>query len=98
MKFISLKEIIESTPPDEVSQMIGVEQTKVQYAIAYQRDLTDCAIWLKNSIDTIDSLNLNGKLIREDGNRAFSLEALKDLYEEGLKDVQRILLADPSKI
>lgn len=99
MELTSLNEIIDSANSEaDFLQRISVVQTELQWAVAKQQDLTYCAIWLKNSIDAIASIEENGKIIRNDGIRLFALESLKDLYQECLSDVQKLLIADPSKI
>ncbi|HEY5591819.1 MAG TPA: hypothetical protein VIK55_12470 [Paludibacter sp.] len=96
MKLISLREITTTaTSQPEIVQRTGKEQEKIIWAIAEERDLTECAIWLKNAIEVIDESIAQSKLA---GDKTIAIEGLRDLFEESLLDVQKLLLADPSRI
>ena len=96
MKLISLREIIiTATSQPEIVQRAGNEQEKIMWAIAEERDLTDCAIWLKNAIEVLNESIVQSKL---EGEKTSVVAGLLDLFEESLCDVQKLLLADPSKI
>ncbi len=96
MKLISLREIIiTATSQPEIVQRAGNEQEKIMWAIAEERDLTDCAIWLKNAIEVLNESIVQSKL---EGEKTIVVAGLLDLFEESLCDVQKLLLADPSKI
>jgi hypothetical protein len=95
MKFMSLKEILfTAKSKEETKLLVSSVQTKVLCAIEENRDLIDCANWLRGAIELIDEKIIEGQ---ETGEIIDSIEYLRHIYVNDLLRVKKLLLADHSK-
>ncbi len=96
MELKSLKEILRSaTSQADIKEMLKPVQEQILWAVAENRDLTDCAIWLKNAIEIID---LQVGESKKNSEIAYAVEGLRDLYEDELLRIRKLLIVDPSRI